>query len=668
MIEQRKPALVMVVDDEQTARDFLIFHLENQGFETASADSAESLMKELKTVFPDIIMLDVYLPDANGLELCAEIKALYKDNPPGIIVMSAWASPADMAAYLNYGADAFILKPVNPRELISLMESTLSIRNKISELSRKNQLLTDFVDNIPDPVNIKLPDLSVLRYNKAALNMLQKTHSETRGKKCFALIGRDKPCEPCASLHTLKSGKPSSKERYIPELDIYLNCKVNPVLDEQGNIKYLVELIQDVTERKKAQMALEQAKEQAEAASAAKDRFLANMSHELRTPVNGIMGMLQILEMETSHEEHLEYIDLGVQSCQKLTTLLSDILDISRIEAGIISLNELRFDLWETINLTRQLFCLAARQKNIALNSFIDPDIPRQMLGDPIRVQQILTNLTGNAIKFTYEGQISIQAHLLTPLDQDSHRVLLTVQDTGVSIPDTEVENMFNPFTQADDSLNRPFEGAGLGLSIVKSIIGLMNGNISVESEQGLGTTIYVSLSFGRVHETQEQKETIIHEETPLEKTCRNLNVLVVEDDPVNQEVMMKLLMKLGCKPDLVNDGKPALEILGRKRFDIIFMDVQMPVMTGIEATRHIRMAEKRRKEIKSELRDPDINRPLEARLHPDHPERIPIVAVTAHAMEGDSSKIISAGMDDYISKPVEMRHIRNVLLKAGLP
>lgn len=390
----------------------------------------------------------------------------------------------------------------------------------------------------------------------------------------------------------------------------------------------LYSAINDISDKVRADMELIRALDRAESANRAKSEFLANMSHEVRTPLNGAMGMLQLLRVTDIDAEQSEYVESAYRACNNLLRLLSDLLDLSKIEAGKVELVREEFCLSDIVRDVESNFSVLSKSKGIDLILRIEEDVPNYLRGDPLRIRQILFNLVGNAVKFTESGYVMVEISTLSPVHEKSCRLLLSVHDTGVGIPEGMTDKVFEAFTQAENSYSRKIEGVGLGLQIVKRLVNLMGGNLALESEEEVGTSFMISFEVG-ISEKTSDKEI----QKPLERDISEsgASVLLVEDDPVNMKVVATMLRKGGVSVETASNGRQAVEILSRKNFDLVLMDVQMPEMDGVSATRIIRTSPKF-----------------------ESVAGVPIIALTAYVMTGDREKFVNAGMDDYISKPVD--------------
>ena len=387
---------------------------------------------------------------------------------------------------------------------------------------------------------------------------------------------------------------------------------------------------------------LQNALKDADAANQSKSNFLANMSHEIRTPMNAIMGMVQLVKRTAVTTKQSDYLNKIDASTHILLSIINDILDFSKIEAGKMSLEKTVFSIDRVLAHLFDTLKLQAEEKNIDLEVVISPEIPSYFEGDALRLGQILLNLTCNAVKFTEHGKVTITVES-TNTTENAVELLFLVHDTGIGMEEEQINALFQPFSQADNSITRKYGGTGLGLMISKQLAELMGGNIDVVSDYGKGSTFSLNVTLARASGKLYQAQV---DEIPVcqNQTYQEQRILLVEDNEINQQVAVEFLTAMGLSVKVANNGQEGVDMALAETFDLILMDIQMPVMDGLTAAKTIR-AEKTL-------------------------QNIPIVAMTAHAMQGDKDKSLAAGMNDHLTKPIELRKLIAILnhwLKADL-
>ncbi|MBK7982435.1 MAG: response regulator [Candidatus Competibacteraceae bacterium] len=402
-------------------------------------------------------------------------------------------------------------------------------------------------------------------------------------------------------------------------------------------------VVHDLTERKRIEGSLRQARDAAEAANRAKSRFLANMSHEIRTPMNGVLGMAQLLAEQTPlTDQQRHYLEVLTDSGTTLLRIIDEILDFSKIEAGKFTFSETVFDLRQRVTDTLRMLVPQARRKQLELRWNVAADVPLRVCGDPGRLHQVLANLASNAIKFTQRGSVRVEVvRDGTEQMEDAGaacRLRFTVQDTGIGISEEAGARLFQPFAQADDSTTRKYGGTGLGLVISKQIVEMMGGRIDYQSAPGLGTTFWFTANLTVA--ANEAKSSSLRMDGVQRLTGR---VLLAEDNPVNCLVAEEMLKGLGLEVELATDGREALDAWSQRPFDIVLMDCQMPEMDGFEATRQIRAREA-------------------AEPQRANPRPTPIVALTANAFSEDRERCLAVGMNDYLAKPFSRNDLYETL------
>jgi len=515
------------------------------------------------------------------------------------------------------------------------------VEKELSESHRKNlettTLLNAVLDAIPDIIGIQSIDHDIIRYNKAGYDFLQQTPEGVSGKKCYSLIGRKTRCEICSTADCYLSKKTEKHQQFFPEYNTWLDMRSYPILDDKGEIKYVIEHLRDITDIKTIEQELIRSKEKAEESDRLKSAFLANVSHEIRTPMNGILGFAELLKNPMlSGEEMREYISIIRKSGIRMLSIINDLIDVSKIESGQMNVFISECNINEQTRYIYKFFKPEADQKGLkfTLNNSL-PDHKACIKTDKEKILSILANLVKNALKFTYDGYIELG------YKKKGDIIEFYVKDTGIGISSDQKETIFDRFRQGNEFLNRNYEGAGLGLFISRTYAEMLGGKIWVDNDlsiyHGNGGSIFcftIPYNTGASKISNHQKADQEDEE---EFVSKKLKVLIAEDDDASALLISRIINKISSEVIIARNGLEAVEAyLNNPDTDLILMDIKMAEMDGYEATRQIRQLS----------------------------SNIVIIAQTAYAQTGDKEMAIEAGCNDYISKPINPNELHSILKK----
>lgn len=653
---------VLVIDDDEVDRLTLRRALKKSeiNYTLTECFEAASALELLKTNKYDCIFLDYLLPGTDGLMLLRKLKTEGIKTP--IIIITSQGDEKVAVEMMKSGASDYIVKtqidPLNIKKLIQnatrlgdierqreeaekalkISEARLSQAQKIARIGNwEYNFVTDEVYWSEEMYNIF--EVDPRSFIPKSDHYITLFHPEDRD-----IVKREiKKCS--------QSGEPVNQDLRVilPDNSFkFINVQAYYQYDQKGQVEKFVGTVQDVNQRKIVESELIEARKAAEESGKIKEQFLANMSHEIRTPMNAIIGFTNLMIGQDNNfsPEQKKYIKAIHDAGEHLMVIINDILDFSKIESGKMVIEKLDFSLPELIEKVINLFKQKADEKNIQLSCCIEENVPRHVTGDPVRLNQVLVNIISNAIKFTEQGYVRLHIKVLTVSDAGV-TIRISAEDTGIGIPQDKLNTIFESFTQASNDTTRKYGGTGLGLTIVKKIIELQNGAISVESKPGQGTIFNIDMPFEKSISDNIKGKIENKDKEEAVEYAKNVRVLMAEDNELNQALATSVFKKIGWPLDIAGNGLIAIEKLKSGQYDIILMDIQMPEMDGYTATLKIR----------NELAPPL--------------SQIPIMAITAHALNSEVKKCLEGGMNDYIAKPFKIEELIkkvSVLVKKSAP
>ena len=627
---------ILFIEDGKDMQILIVEELKKTGYEIfyEEANSLDSIKAAMEAKTWDVVICSSLLKDISTLKALFLIKRYDAYLP--FILMSEEIDCKSIIKFMKNGCNNYIsIRDIT--KIDEIIESEINEVNRkkynfYKKIKREKEGLELIIQSIGDGVIITDNQGVITKINKAAEAITEWDSNSAIGmdlNKVFKLADNKIVADVLnISLHSgIKNDAilvSKSDKKY------YISANYSAIVDKKLGMLGAVIIFRDTTKIKKLENDLRDDKKQAQAENKAKSAFLASMSHEIRTPLNGISGMIDLTLLTELTDEQRENLNIAKECSDSLMEVINNVLDFSKIEAEKMEIKKTKFNIKDLIERIVKTNIVHARNKGIDLISDIDPNFIKTYLGDCGKIEQILNNLISNAIKFTSSGNVCLTAKILKE-QNDTDLLRFTVADTGIGIAAEDMNKLFKSFSQVDGTYTRQYGGTGLGLIISKKLAELMEGEISVESIKNKGSTFHLTIEIEKLEDLNEIKDSVKDEyqDNNLLKISRK--VLIVEDNKANQHVLYRMCTKMNHKVKIADDGRKALDILNEEDFDIILMDIQMPVMNGIDATRVIRESEKK------------------------SGKHIPIIALTAYALKGDREKFLKIGMDDYLSKPVIM-------------
>ncbi|MFT6149418.1 MAG: PAS domain S-box-containing protein [Saprospiraceae bacterium] len=642
MLETSLYKILLVEDDlvDQIAFKRMV-KKEKLNYDFQIAGSLKEAKELLGTQRYELVITDYQLGDGNAVALFDYLK-----STPFIFATGGGDEEIAVKA-LKAGAFDYLIKD-QERNYLKVLPLTIDNAIRRSRMNERLRLLESVIVNANDAViiasaNKKIPE--IMYVNRAFVEMSGYEEYEVQKKGFGIFVGEETDrievqgiADAFRDFESIKSELIFYRKDGTP---YWVGISIVPLKDKNGKTTHFVSIQRDITERKEAEQDLIEAREAAEQARLAESQFLANMSHEIRTPMNAVIGMTHLLMDENLSPKQLDYINALKFSADSLMGIISDILDLSKIGAGKLDFEQKQFNLYELLNSLQKAFKFKLKQKELNVEFILNENVDNDVVGDPTRLNQILTNLLGNSEKFTLEGEIGVRMKIL---EEDSTKYLLKfeVYDTGIGIEPNKLELVFENFKQANSQIHRKFGGTGLGLPIVKNLVELQGGSIWVDSEIGKGTTFSFILPFTNsgIRSQASNLEEDVMGQLLNDEVLRTAKVLIAEDNPMNQKLISEIMRKWKVNFEIASDGQIALDKLTEKVYDIILMDVNMPKMSGYEAAESIR----------------------NDCFNLNH--KTPMIALTAAALQSEKEKVFDSGMNEFVSKPFVPAHLKKVMIR----
>ncbi len=645
---------ILCIDDDAVDRKIIGRSLKQKfgdelNLETAA--TADEAFEKLKKDNFDIIFLDYMLGDTTGLEFLSMLDNKEINSP--VILLTGLGNEEVAVEALKLGAYDYFTKDQLKSERIFQSIINITERRKAEEkIKSERKKLQDIMDSMVDGITITDMEGRIISVNNATLMQLGYEGDEMIEKALGEIFFEEKDAQKFKEVvDILISGKMlKTQEFQVKRKDktcFPVSVNLSVIKDAEGQAETIVAVHRDITEKKKEEEALIKAKEEAEIANRTKSEFLATMSHEIRTPMNAIIGMAELLSETELDKSQKSYVEISRNAGENLLGIINDILDLSKVEAGEIKLEEIGFNIVEVVEKICDIMAFRANKKEIELSQHINPEIPVNLIGDPARLRQIFVNLIGNAIKFTSKGEVVLnidfedqeKAGILNDEDGKANvRLLFSFRDTGIGIPEEKRESIFESFTQADSSTTREYGGTGLGLTICKRLVGLMKGNIWVESEVGKGSVFHFTAEFG----IGEKTSKYIGPEEIEELDIRGLKTLVIDDTAANRLILSEFLTRWGSVVEEAKDGKEALTIIRssfekKEPFELILLDCRMPEMGGFEVME---------------------------KINEEFPKGcVTVMMLSSDNRAGDFSRIEELGIGSYLVKPVKKDELKKAIM-----